>query len=133
MIVGQVYTSLAFIGNTYIKSIGSGVVTMSTNATATDVATEFTTYDVCTISVKVNTLVATLKNNVSIVLYRTTNNGTIFYRTSSLTSLSYNAQFARFCVNMLMDLRSRNAIGQALLPRQILFGHLRFYPEVLVT
>lgn len=46
--------------------------------------------DIFSMNVTVSNLSLTTKENVSIALYRTENNGTIFYRTSSVLNLVYN-------------------------------------------
>lgn len=97
--VGQVLTDNTNATNlepgTYITQIvelspSSFQIILSQQALMTEGSDVYQTIDVIQILVTVPTLKQTLKKNVSIVLYRTQNNQTIFYRVSSLTDLTYN-------------------------------------------
>lgn len=92
LIVGQVITGSGIPSGSYITQLFPSVnqLTMSLPATATATTVTISTIDIGAITVNIPTLQATRKLRVSIVLYRTENNQTIFYRVSSLTSLTYN-------------------------------------------
>lgn len=88
---GQVYfdatTSGTFPAGTYLVGYSNNMtglnMIMSQQALTTVTSHTFSTYDVSRISVQIPTLRQTNKKLVSIVLYRTENNGTIFYRVTS--------------------------------------------------
>jgi len=92
--VGQVIVDqtnpTTFVAGTYITGfdLTAGDIFVSTEATAAHVGDTFATFDVNTITIRVPTLRQTDKQNVSIVLYRTENNGTIFYRVTSASRTS---------------------------------------------
>jgi len=97
--VGQIFTDTTnastFPAGTYITSISqatstTGTITVNNIATASHAGDTFSTKDVCSVLVNIPCLRQTAKSDVSVVLYRTQNNQTIFYRVSSLTSLTYN-------------------------------------------
>lgn len=94
MIVGQVVIDETTAGNfpagTYITSIGSGTITLSNVAANSNTTENFLTLDTMAVTVTIPTLRCTDKSGVTIVLYRTTANGSIFYRVSSLTSQLLN-------------------------------------------
>jgi hypothetical protein len=100
--VGQVLTDSTnptnLTAGTYIKTldtVGNRII-LSLPATGTHAGDTYSTKDTMAISVRVPTLRQTLKTNVSITLYRTVNNGSIFYRVTSPTivaaanGLTYN-------------------------------------------
>ena len=97
IVVGQTLTdhtnSSNFPAGTYIVSINTSNSTMVVSSPAATAQTNdtFYIYDRCSIELTLPTLTATYKQGVSIVIYRTVNNGTIFYRVTSLTSLLYNS------------------------------------------
>jgi hypothetical protein len=93
VVVGQVISGTGIPSLAYITQIDSagGFVFISEPATAGGSSISISTIDLASISIRVPYLSATLKQGVSIVLYRTQNNSTIFYRVSSLTQLTYNA------------------------------------------
>ena len=96
LVVGQVLTDSTSAGTlpagTYIIKLEPSFnrITLSENATASNIGDTYSTKDILTLTVTIPTLTATYKNLVSIVLYRTENNQPIFYRVSSLNSLTYN-------------------------------------------
>lgn len=91
LVQGQVITNTNFPSGTYITAIvGAGIITVSQPATATSTGSSFTTKDTGTATIIVPTLRLTGKTNVMIVIYRTTNNGTIFYRLNNPQSPLYN-------------------------------------------
>lgn len=105
LIVGQVFSDTTNAGNlpegTYLTGIRRLSMTvwqlfLSQPATMTESGDTFSTTDVLSIAITIPTLKQTLKNKVSVVLYRTENNQTIFYRVSSLTNLVYNDPTADF-------------------------------------
>jgi len=103
---GQIYADTTsghsgmFPAGTYVVSYNSStaVIQMSNPATVGYAGDIFTTYDTCSIQVSIPTLTVTAKPNVSIVLYRTLLNQTVFYRASSLTSLTYNSTAAQVVI-----------------------------------
>lgn len=96
LFVGQVLADDTNASNltsgTYIFRLDStnSLIYLSQPATASHSGDTYSTKDVCAITVNIPTLQATRKTGVSIALYRTENNQTVFYRVSSLTSLTYN-------------------------------------------
>lgn len=90
--LGQVLSNGNIPIGSYITGINSSgsKVTISQAATATGTSQTFDTQDAYTIDVVVPTLRITSKTNVSIALYRTLANGTVFYRASSIVPLTYN-------------------------------------------
>lgn len=103
--VGQVITDTtnagSFPAGTYITSLtpGSSELTTSQPATASNNTDHFKTLDVMQIQITIPALSATLKTNVSVVLYRTENNQTIFYRVTSPNSTTVGATFNGFTYN----------------------------------
>lgn len=97
LIVGQTLVDSTTAGNlaagTYIVALdpGASTITLSQPALNGGSGDTILTYDVCAITIQIPTLPVTLKQNVSLVLWRTENNQTIFYRVSSLTSLTLNS------------------------------------------
>lgn len=98
--VGQVIQDntvpTAFPAGTYFTSfdIAGSTATVSQPAQSSGTADSFSTYDVFSNVIIFPTLRQTLKVGVSLVLYRTENNGTIFYRVTAPTSNTatpYNA------------------------------------------
>lgn len=92
LVVGQVITGAGIPAGAYIAQLipASSQIVMSLPATATAATVTVSTKDLGSITVNVPTIQPTRKSRVSIALYRTENNQTIFYRVSSLTSLTYN-------------------------------------------
>lgn len=91
LIVGQVITDITTPANlpadTFITAIDvpNNVIVLSQNATANGSSDILQTDDDCVNEIILPTLRQTNKQNVSIVVYRTQNNGTIFYRVTSHT------------------------------------------------
>lgn len=82
-------------GSQVIADLGNGTYKLDQLATSTNANTMYSR-DVFSYDVSVRCLSLTNKNNVSVVLYRTTINGSIFYRCSSPTVLTYNNRFFGF-------------------------------------
>lgn len=94
--VGQVIADQTntgtFPAGTYITAIvTNSSVVVSQPALATHAGDTFNTKDLGKITLLIPTLRLTSKSNVSIVIYRTTNNGSVFYRISNpISPLSNN-------------------------------------------
>lgn len=99
LFVGQVISGAGITAGTYIVSIGVTTLVMSAAATATAAGVTVSTTYTNSESVAIPTLRVTEKKAntrapISVVLYRTTNGGTIFYRTSSVSSPTVNSTTA---------------------------------------
>jgi hypothetical protein len=84
--VGQIINNANLAQNTYVTAVlgGSNILQLSAPCISTSAANNpFGTFDVDSILVTVPTLTATAKNNVTIELYRTTCNGTVYYKTAT--------------------------------------------------
>lgn len=92
LFVGQTITGTGIPAGTTITNINqaSSQITMSNAATGSTAGLTLSTKDVLSISVTIPTLRQTIKTNVVIDLYRTQNNQTTFYLTSSVTSPQAN-------------------------------------------
>src|ERR1700722_1140203 len=88
-VISSTSTPTLFPAGTYITGFTVGAsISVSQPATATASGQSFETFDISTITINIPTLRQTAKQNVSLVLYRTENNGTIFYR---VTAVNLNA------------------------------------------
>lgn len=110
--VGQVFVDATSASNipagTYITAKTANTVTLSQYATATRVGDTYQSYDITAAVINIPTLQITLKNLVSIVLYRTQNNASIFYRVSSVSSFTYNDKTVSYVA--ITDTTPDNAI-----------------------
>lgn len=116
LFVGQVISDTTTAGNfvagTTITRIdvANATIYLSNNATGTHSGDTYSTKDVVSVGVQIPTLRQTAKQNVSIALYRTENNQTIFYRVSSLTNISYNS-FTQDYISITDNLPDSAIIG----------------------
>jgi hypothetical protein len=97
LIVGQKITGAGIPANTYIQVINSStVITMSNLATAGGAGVAISTSDTSKATFSIPTLRLTSKRqsfsraDASIAVYRTQNNGTVFYKVSSISSPTIN-------------------------------------------
>jgi hypothetical protein len=79
--VGQGLSGTGIAANTYVASINSATqVTMSANATATNAGVTITVARASAVTLTIPTLRITEKQNVTIAIYRTLVNGTVYFR-----------------------------------------------------
>lgn len=90
-VISDVTNATNFPSGTYIVRIVTATsVLLSSPAIGTHNGDTYSTKDICSVAVTIPTLTATSKSNISVTLYRTENNQSIFYRVSSLTNLTFN-------------------------------------------
>lgn len=128
LVVGQVIIDSTHSGNlaagTYIKAIGASTLTLSEPAIGSQSGDTYSTSDVYAIAIAIPTLTATLKKNVSIALYRTENNQTIFYRVSSPDASQSGATYNNFIYNTTT---AESVVMIDILPDSILVGNEQLY------
>lgn len=83
LVVGQVLISTTFPTGTYIVVIGTSSLIVSQIATQSVTGAGFYSADTLQLQIQAPALRLTSKQNVNVVFYRTTNNGTVFYRLGS--------------------------------------------------
>lgn len=88
--LGAIITNTHFPSGTYIKQMSGSTIVMSNLADSSATSGNIDSYDVNNCTVTIPTLKLTDKENVQIIVYRTTANGTVYYRVSDPASPTYN-------------------------------------------
>lgn len=102
LFIGQIITDSStatnLLPNTFIKTLDqiNSTITLNQAAAGSSAGDTFSTSDVNQIAIVIPTLRQTLKNNVSIELYRTENNQTIFYEVTDPTNPTINDRSVDF-------------------------------------
>jgi hypothetical protein len=130
LFVGQVLNDATNATNlnagTYITQLDAtnGNIYLSSPAVGSKSGDTYSTKDVVIIRIHVPALTATLKQNVSLVLYRTQNNQTIFYRVTSPSASTAGAANNGFTYN---SLSSESITIVDCLPDSAIIGNEQLY------
>lgn len=120
-VVGSIPSGTIPLGSV-IESIDSaGNITISNPCTGTYAGVNLVSGDVYSIQVGVPYLRFTQKTDVSLILYRTTNNGTTFYRVNNPITLGFNGGL------VLNDPSQYHAIFTDTVPDAVLIGNEQLY------